>query len=654
MLTIHEEELYDNINVYIAPPEPSELTDEDSADEDNGGLLDNLSGRQLVSDAEIRFTNNYEKVLPSYNDTFHEEYYTSVSTTPVICGNIASDIRPTTSSCEETAYGGNVGNTELDVNIVNTSTYEKMKYNVIDALFSEKQTEMEAKKKKKKKAHLNKKTWIEGDIEAPKAIFPTADFSQYKDLSAVDLFELFFDDDLFDMIVQESNNYALFKNYRHPNITKDELKCFFGILLFTGYHTLPGKRYYWESQPDMHVSYISNAMRRNRFEQIMQFLHLADNRNVDNNDKLFKLRPLLSKLKDKYLQHFIPEQNLSYDESMIEYFGRHGCKQSIRNKPIRFGYKVWCVNTVPGYLVNFEVYQGKSRIVPTKYEHVFGKPSAVLVKLMDELPEDKSKLPFRLYFDNLFTNFYLLKYFQEIGYSASGTLREDRIPKSCPLTSKKEIKDMPRGYFEHALCKEDGILVCKWHDNGVVSLATNCHGVEPVSQVKRYSVEQKKHILVQRPAVIAEYNKHMGGVDKMDENVGRYRIAIRSKKWYWPILTWFIDISVQNAWHLRRSSGNVQPQLDFRREMVQCYLSRYGVQSKGPGRPISSKRSISLSRVSDDIRYDGMDHLVVSTPQKKKRRCAGDGCSSIMRTMCKKCDVGLCIECFSLFHSTTY
>lgn len=102
-------------------------------------------------------------------------------------------------------------------------------------------------------------------------------------------------------------------------------------------------------------------------------------------------------------------------------------KVPIRNKPIRFGYKVWCVNTVPGYLVNFEVYQGISRIVPTKYEHIFGKPSAVLVKLMDELPEDKSKLPFRLYFDNLFTNFYLLKYFQEIGYSGSGTLREDRI-----------------------------------------------------------------------------------------------------------------------------------------------------------------------------------------------------------------------------------
>lgn len=74
---------------------------------------------------------------------------------------------------------------------------------------------------------MNEKTWIEGDIEAPKAVFPIADFSQYKDLSAVDLFELFFDDDLFEMIVQESNNYALFKNYRNPNITKDELKCFF-------------------------------------------------------------------------------------------------------------------------------------------------------------------------------------------------------------------------------------------------------------------------------------------------------------------------------------------------------------------------------------------------------------------------------------------
>ncbi|KAJ8950829.1 hypothetical protein NQ318_012693 [Aromia moschata] len=39
--------------IYIEPPEANILTDEDSGEEDGGGLLDNLSGRQLLPKAEL-------------------------------------------------------------------------------------------------------------------------------------------------------------------------------------------------------------------------------------------------------------------------------------------------------------------------------------------------------------------------------------------------------------------------------------------------------------------------------------------------------------------------------------------------------------------------------------------------------------------------
>jgi len=40
-------------NTYIEPPEPNVLTDEDSGNEDEGGLVDNLSGNQLRAGVEI-------------------------------------------------------------------------------------------------------------------------------------------------------------------------------------------------------------------------------------------------------------------------------------------------------------------------------------------------------------------------------------------------------------------------------------------------------------------------------------------------------------------------------------------------------------------------------------------------------------------------
>jgi hypothetical protein len=92
------------------------------------------------------------------------------------------------------------------------------------------------------------------------------------------------------------------------------------------------------------------------------------------------------------------------------------------------------------------------------------------------------------------------------------------------------------------------------------------------------------------------------------------------------------------------------PQLEFRREIVNAYLQSYGTPPKGAGRSSTSKSSISFNRVADYVRYDRMDHLVEFISDKKKGEDAGEGCSSSTRTMCKKCNIGLCTECFSHFH----
>ncbi|KAI4465128.1 geranylgeranyl pyrophosphate synthase [Holotrichia oblita] len=41
--------------IYIEPPDANILTNEDSGEEDGGGLLDNVSGRQLLLNAELVF-----------------------------------------------------------------------------------------------------------------------------------------------------------------------------------------------------------------------------------------------------------------------------------------------------------------------------------------------------------------------------------------------------------------------------------------------------------------------------------------------------------------------------------------------------------------------------------------------------------------------
>lgn len=108
------------------------------------------------------------------------------------------------------------------------------------------------------------------------------------------------------------------------------------------------------------------------------------------------------------------------------------------------------------------------------------------------------------------------------------------------------------------------------------------------------------------------------------------------------------------SWVLYDKSHPKISQLVFQREIVETWLKKYGTAPKIGGRPSTSKFSLSGNRINDDVRYDATNHLVVQVPGGKRRRCAGEGCSSVGRTMCEKCDLGMCIQCFKIFHTKTF
>ena len=84
-------------------------------------------------------------------------------------------------------------------------------------------------------------------------------------------------------------------------------------------------------------------MTRNRFEELMENIHIADNDNLAPNDRMAKVCPLFTALNSKFITHFPRQQDLSVDDSVVPYYGRHSAKQYIRGKPIHFGYKVWSI-----------------------------------------------------------------------------------------------------------------------------------------------------------------------------------------------------------------------------------------------------------------------------------------------------------------------
>ncbi|KAG5880348.1 hypothetical protein JTB14_025767 [Gonioctena quinquepunctata] len=165
---------------------------------------------------------------------------------------------------------------------------------------------------------------------------------------------------------------------------------------------------------------------------------------------------------------------------------------------------MWCLNASSGYLVNFDIYQGDNPKSNENYEREFGEFAAPLMSMIDTFPKEMEHLSHKFYFDNLLTSFNILYFLKQRGYDATGTMRENRIPKTCPLQQNKQlIKSTKRDEFDTTIDKEDGVILVKWIDNNVVIAGSTCNGINPVLMVRIYFRTDKKIVPVVRPSIIS-------------------------------------------------------------------------------------------------------------------------------------------------------
>ena len=159
-------------------------------------------------------------------------------------------------------------------------------------------------------------------------------------------------------------------------------------------------------------------MSRNRLFEIKSFIHTADNQSLSE-CRMAKVEPLYDLLSKKIQQFGIVHEDLSIDESIVPYYGRHSCKQFIRAKPIRFGSKLWVLASATGLPYKIEMYQGKSTGETDEPlgTHVVKKNLEIC-----ENPKDHS-----VFFDNFFSSYQLITDLGTKEFRATGTMRSDRI-----------------------------------------------------------------------------------------------------------------------------------------------------------------------------------------------------------------------------------
>jgi hypothetical protein len=183
-------------------------------------------------------------------------------------------------------------------------------------------------------------------------------------------FELFWDSKVWNILVENTNAYAQYKEVRYKEnnteksrwwkaITLYEMRIFIALLIYIGIVGTSNIESFWTKDGNT-VHKPMEYMTFFRFEQIKRYFHISTlSTHLPTAHWHTKLEPLASLLRTKFKAYVVLAQNVSFDEMMVPFSGRSKHTLKMKNKPVKEGFKIWALCD-HGYLWDFLFYSRTS------------------------------------------------------------------------------------------------------------------------------------------------------------------------------------------------------------------------------------------------------------------------------------------------------
>ena len=144
-------------------------------------------------------------------------------------------------------------------------------------------------------------------------------------------------------------------------------------------------------------------------------------RDSDSYDKLYKIRPVIEQLNHLFPKYYKYTSHMALDESSVKTQSRDGMKMYMKNKPAKFGFRLWsiCASLTPErpYLFRFEPYLGKKLTKVSRHGLYFD--------VVNRLTHNMRGSNARIFTDSAYSSCKLFLFLQKHKIFATGTVRHN-------------------------------------------------------------------------------------------------------------------------------------------------------------------------------------------------------------------------------------
>ena len=454
-------------------------------------------------------------------------------------------------------------------------------------------------------------------------------------MDVLQIFELFWDDEVIDVVVEGTNRYAEVKGagkrsaeggaFGRPwkKVTGREIKVFLAILMYMGAKRGSGlgPGSFWNRRENSRS--IIRALSFKRFSQIKRYLHISDPQlQLSRSEWFEKLEPLNSMIQSRCQQYYLPASNVTVDEMMIRFGGRSHHTYRMPSKPITEGYKVFALCDI-GYTYSWIFASRLNSFIGLILQEDLTPTGSMVFQLASSLPAT-SELHFNLYMDNYFPSHQLFTKLRERGIGACGTARVNS--GAFPPELHDDRKSIPWNEISGGPVGHKGmVLGIQWQDNRAVHFLTTIHTLHErvITERKKPRLSSSNGPAIRRvfgpierakvpiPVITNDYNRYKVGVDVADQYRSYYFTQLKCLRNWPPIFYWLLDTTIINTFLLasrlpaqNRYTGSSRA---LRLTLAELLVSQYGYKTPPPRKAYYTPKT-TLPR------YSKLQHRVLLSP----------------------------------------